>query len=216
MHVSDFLPTLMNVAGVKLDSGAKIDGRDQWNVINDNNGGVSVRDEVANIDDVLGFGSIIKKFGAFTFKLVNGTLSTDFDGWLASKNDNGNVEPKVYAENVLNSVAAKAIALVQKSNPLTANKILALRSLATIQCSNSVFKSTCDPSKRPCLFNIIDDPCEENNLADFLLMQPIYRRMLQEYNTVKANVIPTRRKPSDPACDPKNFHGNWQWWQLDS
>jgi arylsulfatase A-like enzyme len=82
MHNSDLFPTLLKFAGVKLDQKLKLDGVDQWNVINF--GGYSARSEIVNIDDVLGFGSYIYN----TYKLVNGTiLNGIYDGWAKVGND---------------------------------------------------------------------------------------------------------------------------------
>lgn len=52
MHVADFLPTLMSMAGVKLNSTSNIDGVDQTNSIS--RGLPSKRKEIVNVDNVLG------------------------------------------------------------------------------------------------------------------------------------------------------------------
>jgi arylsulfatase B len=208
MHVSDWLPTLGRLAGFRFDSGVKLDGVDQWGMIN--NGGPSQKNEIVNIDDVFGFGSYIH----YTMKYVNGTVNDGaYDGWLASKNNNGDIDPLQYALNVLNSTVSRAIYSVQKKN-LCVDKILELRKVATISCSNSVTKNPCDLKKGPCLFDIFEDPCEENNLAS---TRPVIKNLLEKrYNEKKRLIVPTRRRPADPACDPKNFNFNWNWWQNDS
>lgn len=211
MHVTDLFPTLLRQAGVKPDklSRLKLDGLDQWSVIN--NGGNPVRNEVVNIDDVFGFGM----YTLFTYKLVNGTLASgSYDGWLASKNNNGNNDPVSYAVDVLNSVASRAIMSSQKRNLLSVDKILELRKAATVSCSNGVEKNPCDLKAGPCLFDIYDDPCEENNLAQ--TRPAILKGMLTRYNNLKRTAVPSRRRPAEKACDPINFNMNWNWWQMDS
>lgn len=208
MHVSDWLPTLGKLAGVKFNR-EKLDGVDQWGVIN--GGGFPARNEIVNIDNVLNFGSFI--YGPY--KLVNGSLAGGtFDGWLSSTNKSYNNDPIDYALNVLTSEASRAILSIQKKNRLSIDKILQIRSLATARCTNGVEKNGCDLSKGPCVFDIYNDPCEENNLAGKRPM--ILRSLLQRYNERVHQAVPSRRQPTDPASDPVHFDLNWQWWQEDS
>lgn len=49
----------------------------------------------------------------------------------------------------------------------TTQEMRKIRSEATVECLNDQGKETiCRPLDKPCLFNIIIDPCEKNNLAD--------------------------------------------------
>lgn len=210
MHVSDLFPTILGIAGVNLNlNRLKLDGVDQWNVVN--YGGGSARTEMINIDDVLGFGALITS----SYKLVNGsTANGDYDGWLASKTHDGDNNSFDYAVKVLTSRAGKSIFTSQTRNHLSVDKILQLRVKAAIECTNNVEKNPCNLKKGPCLFDIYDDPCEENNIAS---KRPVLlRMMLTRYMTYKNSVVPTRRKAADPACDPINFNQTWQWWQSDS
>lgn len=210
MHVSDLFPTLLRVAELKLDTNKlKLDGVDQWEVIN--NGGDQARKELVDIDDVAGFGAYI----SFPYKLVNGSsFDGEYDGWLSSKNNDGDNDPMTYASLVMNSSTSRAIRATRQTSRLTAEKIFKLRQKATVNCCNEVTKKPCDLMKAPCLFNLHDDPCEENNLAEE--KPEILTLLLKKYNDVKKIVVPTRRQPPDPACDPKYFDNNWQWWQEDS
>lgn len=209
MHNTDLFVTLTKLAGVRLEPWLKLDGVDQWNVIN--NGGPQIRFEVVNIDDVLGFGSYI----ILNYKFVNGSSSNGvYDGWLASTNRHGGSSDATYAQSVINSMASQAIMSVQKKNSLSADKIFKLRREASVRCTNDVTKTPCDVTKAPCLFDIFDDPCEENNLAQ---SKPVlFEALKTRYAIIRTNVVPSRRKPSDPACDPSNFNGTWSWWQSDS
>jgi arylsulfatase B len=209
MHVSDLFPTLLRLARVKTNHLWKLDGIDQWNVIN--SGGFPVRHEMINIDDVFGFGAYILS----SFKLVNGTLSNGmYDGWLSSKGSGGDQDSQKYAKSVLASEASKAISTSEGKSRLTCEKILELRQKATVTCSNNVQRNRCNPLVAPCLFDIIEDPCEENNLANE--RPALLKSMLKRYLAVKNAVVPSRRRPVDPACDPINFNLNWNWWQVDS
>lgn len=212
MHVADFLPTLMSLAGVKMSSRIKIDGVDQTEPIN--RGWPSSRKEIVNVDNVLGFGSRI----AYNFKFVNGSSSAgQFDGYLANKTTNGDSNPYNYAKKVMNSMATQAIQTIQRqSQRLTAEKIFEVRKKATVQCQNSVYKTRCDLTKAPCLFDLSSDPCEENNLAGLPSYSFIYQLMKSNYEEIARTVVPSRRRPADYASDPQNFNHTWNWWQPDS
>ena len=211
MHVSDLFPTLLGVAGLKLDTNKlNLDGVDQWKVIN--KGGFQARKEVVNLDNVFGFGMYMLN----SYKLVNGSFGGGaFNTWLYPKNDGGYNDPYSYAISVLNSQTSRAIYSTQRKYRLNIDKILQLRQEATVKCGNQTKKNSCDVTKAPCLFNIQDDPCEENNLAN---EQPaMLNFMLKRYNEAVNSAVPSIRKSiPDPACDPKNFDFNWEWWQADS
>lgn len=209
LHVSDLLPTLGKIAGVKFDARTKLDGVDQWGLIN----GIERprRMEIANFDNVLGFGSYIY----LNYKVVNGTTSQgSYDGWLANKTTTGNNNPSDYVKSVLNSEAGRAIKSLCNTKPLTAEKILKLRNQATVRCTSGVERNPCNPTKAPCLFDITSDPCEENNLAT--TRRIILNGMLTRYNDRVMSAVPSRRTASDPASDPINFDRTWNWWQKDS
>lgn len=211
IHVTDLFPTLLNLAGVRTDNRWKLDGVDQWNVISQ--GAKPVRKEVISFDNVFGFGAYI----AQNYKLVNGSSddSGTVDGWLASKNNNGNNDPIDYAINVLSSPASRAILSIQNRNRLSIDKILELRKAATVRCTNGVEKTSCDPvNDGPCLFNILDDPCEENNLAQS--KPAMLYAMKKRYDALVSQAVPSRRRPIDIRSDPMFFNGNWEWWQKDT
>jgi arylsulfatase B len=209
MHVCDVFPTLLRAAKVNVSvNRLKLDGIDQWNVIQQ--GGKAVRKEMVNFDDVLGFGAYIFSM----YKLVNGsTANGDYDGWLASKTNEGNNNAFEYAMRVMSSKVGKSISSLNKTH-LNFEKIKKLRRDSSISCSNSVEKVPCDLKKGPCLFDVYEDPCEENNLA--AKRQALVKAMLSRYMKAKKSAVASRRKSYDPACDPINFRLNWQWWEKDS
>jgi arylsulfatase B len=99
---------------------------------------------------------------------------------------------------------------------LSVEKLLDLRKQATISCNedkNPINK--CDPSKQPCLFNIILDPCERNNLAENF--PEIVRSLDEKVKAHRNNAVPSRRTfASDVLCDPNLHNGTWSWWIEDS
>lgn len=121
-----------------------------------------------------------------------------------------------YANSVLSSIVAMTIEDAQVSTEiLTANKILHLRQKATISCNekdNHIVP--CQSSQKPCLFNIINDPCERKNVADDF--PDILQKMIKLKDSLIAVAVPSRRKSGDKRCDPANFNGTWSWWIEDS
>jgi arylsulfatase B len=211
MHVSDLFPTLLSASGAKLKNVPNFDGVDQWSMINE--GSPSPRADLFTIDDLSGFGSYIRP----PFKFINGTLNATFDGWLSSKwnNDCAPNDLYDYAVSVLSSSAAKSIFMAQKENHLTIDKIVDVIAKASVKCKDpSPQDGHCNPYET-CLFNIVKDPCERNNLAS--TRPKIHQQMKDEYFKLSKNISPSRRvKVNDFGCDPANFNNNWQWWQADT
>lgn len=204
MHVSDILPTVMRLVGLQINS-TDLDGIDQWDVINSNV--PAVRKEIVEYDDVDRRGSYIY----YPYKLVEG--STGYSDWLSKEYERNDLDPSFYPTLVLNSTVSQLIQSIQrKENFLTAEKIIALRNAATIICSSNPDKKPCN-TKSMCLFNIMEDPCEKNNLSGS--SDALMQSLVAKFNRQKKKVVKSRRKYSDPACDPINFDNHWNWWQAD-
>lgn len=209
IHTSDLLPTLGSAAGISVTRDG-LDGINQWPTIS--LGLPSTRFEIVNtIDPVIGFSSYT--FGSY--KIVDGTSNNGlYDGWLGDQGRNAVPTSSFsYATNVLQSRASRAIRSIQKKkNQLTVKKIILLRKEATVKCFKTK-KNHCDLLSGPCLFNIIIDPCEQNDIAQLHpLKMKFMEHQLEEW-TLKA--ARSRRKPADPASNPANFNGTWNFWQPD-
>lgn len=81
-----------------------------------------------------------------------------------------------------------------------------MRSEATISCTDDQPKD-CNPLDTPCLFNIVKDPCEKNNLYEMYpnIVKALMLR-LQEFN---ASALPPGNLPIDPRGNPKHFNYVW-------
>lgn len=202
MDVSDWLPTLGGLAGVDF-SNESLDGIDQWEMINE--GGSSLRSEIVNIDNVYNYSAIIRG----DYKWVTGTISPSTDGWIS---DRSSLQvPFLYPFEVATSTTNFALASLT-STPLTIPRIRQLQNSVQIPCKGS--GTSCLPQNGPCLFNIIEDPCEEDNLA--AVLPETLSDMTDFYQFWLDKTVPSNRKPADNASDPINFGGVWQWWQPDS
>jgi hypothetical protein len=70
----------------------------------------------------------------------------------------------------------------------------------------------CDPYVAPCLFDLMEDPCEINNLAT--LKQDILEEMLSFVAQANQSYVHSLRiKSIDPRSDPALNGGLWGPWQ---
>jgi arylsulfatase B/arylsulfatase I/J len=198
MHLTDWYPTLCKIAGVSspLLSG-DLDGFDQSKNLQNNMRGPQMyqprKEVLLNIDPV-DCQSSVGICGALRFRQFK--LMTDNSGVNGApcRNDWCPVDPPQPSEN------------------------------ASIQCSSSgsiydyplPTASDCSYNQRPCLFDVVSDPCEHTDLlaADPVTYERIYRSLLaklQIYNDTQATplVLLPGNEADIPAADPLNFAGYW-------
>lgn len=209
-HISDWLPTFANIAGVKVEQ--PIDGKDIWAALS--LGTKSPRNEVlCNLDNDIPYSSYIRD----QWKYVNGTtLRGVYDGFLWENFTRTERYPgmKNYGKSILRSDVSQALAPYSKSS-LTNIQIEILRKQAQVSCGyNPLLPESsplsCNPLRGPCLFNILNDPCERLNLA---VINPDVLKMMETHVKKFINIaLPPRNKPSDERSDPRNFNGTWVPW----
>jgi len=112
---------------------------------------------------------------------------------------------------VLESEVAVAIKSVQSPNEhLTIDEIRKLRNEATVKCSKC--HNPCNLKQQQCVFYVVDDPCEQNNIIDS--MDPaILSYLRSRYDYWSRIALPPRNKLADPHCDPANFNYTWSPWK---
>lgn len=211
-HTADILPTLAAAAGIKI---GRVDGLNQWNALM--TGGKSPRNEVVTVlDNIEGFSSIISG----KWKIVNGTtLNGDYDAYLG-KIDSYNVDPISYANRILSSNVGKLLADTSafkcNNEKLTAATLLWTRKKLTISCKDAINPiRPCNPLIAPCLFNIIDDPCERKNVA--LIYPAILKTLRLRMNELaKRAALPRRTFVTDERCDPAKHGGVWEPYVADN
>lgn len=200
MYVADMLTTLAGAAGITIN-GKSLDGVNQWDTIS--SGAPSPRREILyNIETRSGYSAVLKD----GWKLINGSETIEM-GWIGSTGfDNANVSFKSYFKDIIESEAAKSLP------ELDAEFITLLRDEATIKCyGNKNYLNV--KTTAPRLFNVINDPCETNDLADTHVSKVDF--LLTRLNKHFADMLPSRAKPLDPKCNPENFNYTWSWWQED-
>ncbi|XP_062558566.1 arylsulfatase B-like [Armigeres subalbatus] len=208
IHISDWLPTLASAAGFTIpfpESHSEIDGQDQWEALSYDTG--NPRRVVLNvIDEIYGYTSYMEN----GFKLINGTLSNGaLDGWYGQLNSSDpTLSDDEYIDLVLQTEATK-----WAEETISRNTIKYLRKHARVNCNQQIEFNQCNPLIRPCLFDIINDPCELNDLS---------RKNPQKLRELRSTVQAYRRlaakprnKPGDLAANPANFGGIWTWWRPD-
>lgn len=149
------------------------------------------------------------------YKYINGTsYNGSFDRWMDYV-DTNEKHPSFqkYGESIINSPVGQALAKYSLSN-LKPSDIERLRRNAIVTCNNVPIqtekKFQCFPMESPCLFNIVEDPCERRNIAS---SQPITLLKLQmEVNKLRLKSPLVRNKPGDPRSNPGNFDDTWTWW----
>lgn len=62
----------------------------------------------------------------------------------------------------------------------------------------------------PCLFNILDDPCEQDNIVN-LYPKFVYfiEKLIESYERTG---VPDTPLISDPASNPEFFNNTWSIW----
>ncbi|XP_060530533.1 arylsulfatase I-like isoform X2 [Cylas formicarius] len=198
MHLTDWLPTLVDAAGGNSSQLSQLDGISMWNTLTNNVD--SGRSEILlNINQITGEAGL--RVG--DYKIITGR-SNDiiWDGWFGPSGRNG-----TYDLNLIETSAAYQ-ALKSVKMAVALEEITTIRANATVSCSN-LNKTSCQQSD-VCLYNIKTDPCEFLNLADTdadILESMVTR--LQEYN---ATSLPPQNVADDPNADPRLHQHVWSIW----
>lgn len=210
IHISDWLPTLARMAGIKITD--HIDGKNIWNALSYNL--PSPRTEILCHYDAK---APYKAYISGNYKYVSGsTYNGTYDKYLSAPNEisEENVAFRDnYAESVLASDAGKALS--KYALTIEHEEINEIRKKAKVTCNghsppHENSSEYCDPIKSPCLFDIIDDPCETTNLAAQLpQMMAEIEEKVEYYGKIAK---PIRNKPHDERANPAHFGGIWTWW----
>lgn len=155
-----------------------------------------------NIDDLYGNAALT----VGDWKLLLGTTyGGKWDRWYGPAGDR-NASAYNMTE-VSESPVAKALSRLGRMP--TVDVMHARRREATLKCDCVKRERTeCNLMLgRPCLFDVANDPCELDNLAD---MRPdVVRRLMERLAEYNATALPPANLPLDERADPKYWNGTW-------
>ncbi|XP_047023632.1 arylsulfatase I-like [Helicoverpa zea] len=192
-HLVDWLPTLYSAAGGNISVFENIDGFNSWEaLINDL---PSQRTKIVhNIDDVYGSAAITVD----NWKLLKGTnFQGRRDDWFGPTARDGAYN----IDTIYNSSSAEAIGKIAKMP--TKDNITRLKEESTIKCNDSIPITPCDLLKAPCLYDIMVDPCEKQNLASG--KPEVLQALLLELDKVNKTAVPPLKIKPVPEADPKHW-----------
>lgn len=208
IHVSDLLPTLAAAANISLeDKYTELDGINQWDALT--SGQIGPRKSILhNIDPIFNYEMYVED----GWKLVSGTtLNGAYDGYLGDFIEPlARINHTYYYELVATSVTNQVLSKYGK--PLDSVTVDNLQKLSHVICQSRLPNVTdCNPLLGFCLYNLNDDPCEDNNLAD--LYPEIVQRLRGMLDLHRATAVAPRNKPADPLADPGLYNNTWTYWQ---
>ncbi|XP_067209079.1 arylsulfatase B-like isoform X2 [Linepithema humile] len=198
IHITDWLPTLLTAAGGDPSNLTSIDGMDLWNALSEDT--ESPRTNVLhNIDDIYGVSAIT----VGDWKLIQGsTYNGIWDGWYGPSG-----REWVYdVSGVISSAAGRAVASVGLG--VTAEVVRMLRENAQIKCPpRNDSLPMCKPLQEPCLFNVFQDPCEDNNLVK--QFPTIVKKLQDELKKFNSTAILPGNLPWDSKANPNLWDHTW-------
>ncbi|XP_043598964.1 arylsulfatase B-like [Bombus pyrosoma] len=196
-HISDWLPTLITAAGGN-PSNLSIDGMDLWYALSEDT--ESPRKMVLhNIDDIFGVAGIT--YGDWKY-IQGSTYNGQWDGWYGPSG-----REWVYdIGGVIGSTAGRAVASIGLA--LSADAIRRLREDAMIKCPpKNDSLPQCKPLEAPCLFNVQQDPCEDNNLIN--KYPSLVTELRDRLRKLNATAILPGNLPWDSRANPDYWDHTW-------
>eukprot|EP01084_Bolivina_argentea_P263957 446958_1 len=189
MHSTDWLPTICDMVGVIPSNKSILDGFSMKHVIQNNN--KSPRTEILhNIDPVNCHVDICGSIRINEWKL---SVGNEVEG-------KGCISGWCYTYGIMNG-----------SN----------YDNTTVKCGSNHVPiqnySAAPYNGKPVLYNIIEDPCEYNNVAEenMDVVNQLYQR-LAYYNSTQVTPLQLLNPPEPNLANPVNFNGFWTSWRNSS
>ncbi|GIX69452.1 arylsulfatase B [Caerostris darwini] len=205
-HVTDWLPTLYSgLLGGNITDLGLIDGIDMWQSLLD--GSPSPRTEVLqNLYPI----SETAAFRLGDWKVVNGSARVGFDRWFGPSGLENFDGPTNYEWVFKNGSIVGDI--LMETGMWIADDPNEIYDQLRITCEKSLPETAfnCDPIKKPCLFNITDDPCEYKDLPDD--NPEIVEQIMEMIMKYKAEAVKPQKKLPDPRADPMCHHFQYVPW----
>ncbi|XP_077508490.1 arylsulfatase B-like [Amblyomma americanum] len=200
MHITDWLPTLYSAAGGDVSRLGSVDGIDMWKVLN--TGKPSPRTEILlNIDPVASTAALRYQ----NYKLVLGNFGQVDQRFEIPGSD----RPCDDLDDLLRQSSAAAVLSRLYGKQPVFKQVARWRRQATVTCGDSsktnfAFNTTYH------LFDIAQDPCELQNLADE--NPALLSMLLQKLTIYNETAVPPVNDTIDPRGYPENNGGIWATW----
>ncbi|XP_075213982.1 arylsulfatase B-like [Lycorma delicatula] len=214
MHVTDWLPTLYSAAGGKLKDLGKLDGINMWPTITENK--ESPRKEILlNINERRNYygGLVVKKSTndangkPGTYKIIVGKAPDGAENGIRTLQDSLPISYNI--SNVLLSNANEALRQVTKKQ-VDENLVVKLRAESKFVCAPAEKLSECQTF---CLFDLINDPCEQTDLFtsnDYTAIATYMQGLYSTYNSTLVPQVPVIFDEAD--ADPRKYNFTWTPW----
>lgn len=118
---------------------------------------------------------------------------------------------------VLNSTTASILSRVNRDQ-LTSTDVMSLRNDSTVKCDFNKEARPCKPFKKPCLFHIVKDPCEQVNLnfEPSIKMSKMVQAKIDYFEDLLKKFRESALKPlnmrSTKDANPSLHNNTWTNW----
>ncbi|XP_077515180.1 arylsulfatase B-like isoform X2 [Amblyomma americanum] len=215
-HVTDWLPTLYEMAGGSPgDLGPDLDGVSHVRSLRDPKSAAPRSEVLLNIDPIENHSAVIQG----QYKLVVGTvLGGRSDRWIPVS---GNVDPDSNgASRALDACKDSVVARMFTSAGVTRTLCGEKEELLSdgvlyskpLECESvhALPRTACDSTVAPCLFDIIEDPCEYHNIADE--KPEVVQRLLSRLEYYEQTAVPPGNLEPDERSNPALHNNMWVPW----
>ncbi|XP_075535413.1 arylsulfatase B-like isoform X2 [Dermacentor variabilis] len=215
-HVTDWLPTLYEMAGGSVGELGDVDGVSHLHSFRYPESQVPRNELLINIDPISNNSAIIHG----RYKLVIGTsLNGQSDRWIhpaGCQDPDGNS-----ADKAMDACRASVVVRVLRSrgdwSPICGEPTKPMPEgahySAPLDCGsrNVEVHTHCDSEAAPCLFDLVEDPCEYNNVADE--MPEVVQRLLSRLDHYEETAVPPGNQEPDELANPALHSNVWVSWQ---
>ncbi|XP_072143083.1 arylsulfatase B-like [Dermacentor andersoni] len=200
MHVTDWLPTLYSAAGGDVERLKPLDGFDMWRALT--TGEASPRSEILiNINRQAGESALRYR----NWKLVLGDFG-DMDEHFEIP---GGSRPYGDLDPLMRNSSAAAVLRRLYGKEDVFEHASQWRREATITCADAAADNFASGGNRY-LFDIAQDPCELNNLAEE--RPELFSMLLERLEVYNKTVVPPVDETIDPRGSPEFHDGVWAPW----
>lgn len=208
-HFTDWLPTLYEMAGGDVAKLGEIDGVSHAQSLVDQKGAPPRAELLLNIDAIENHSAIIQD----SYKLVTGTVyGGSSDRWFPVS---GHVDDDA-AKRAMDACRGSAVARLMASRggpePSCGDRTEGNLYSRPLDCGvrDARPERNCDSVLAPCLFDVIQDPCEYHNIAGD--KPEVVERLLSRLEHYKGSMVPPRNVEADERADPDLHDGVWVPW----